>query len=64
MLIIQVYHDSGRMRDFGHIPDSGRISRLYSHFLTPVDVTTSDVSPDSNCASRLQSMSASLVLSP
>jgi hypothetical protein len=30
MLIVQVYHDSSCMRD------SGRISRLLSHFLTPV----------------------------
>jgi hypothetical protein len=24
MLIIQIYHDSGRMRDFGRMPDSDR----------------------------------------
>jgi hypothetical protein len=51
MLIMQIYHDSSRMRDFGRMLDSSRISRLWSHFMTPVDVTTSDVSPDSGCAS-------------
>jgi hypothetical protein len=25
MLIMQVYHDSGRMRDFGRMPDSSRM---------------------------------------
>jgi hypothetical protein len=64
MLIMQVYHDSGRMHDFGHMPDSDHISRLRSHFLTPIDVTTSDVSPDSSCASRLWSMSALPILPP
>jgi hypothetical protein len=24
MLIMQIYHDSGRMSDFGRMPDSGR----------------------------------------
>jgi hypothetical protein len=24
MLIMQIYHDSGRMRDFGRMPDSGQ----------------------------------------
>jgi hypothetical protein len=34
MLIMQVFHDSGRIRDFDRMPDSGRISRLRSPFLT------------------------------
>jgi hypothetical protein len=27
---MQVYHDTGRMRNFGRMPDSGRISQLQS----------------------------------
>jgi hypothetical protein len=27
-------------RDSSHMPDSGRISRLRSHFLTLIDITT------------------------
>jgi hypothetical protein len=44
MLIMQVYHNSIRMRDFGRMPDSGQKTwlrsyvRLQSHFPTPVDV--------------------------
>jgi hypothetical protein len=64
ILIMQVYHDSGRMCDFGRMPDSGHISRLRSHFLTSVDITTSDISPGSGCPSRLRSMSAPPVLPP
>jgi hypothetical protein len=44
--------------------DSGCISRLFSHFSTPVDVTTPFVSPDSGRASRLRSMSVLHVLPP
>jgi uncharacterized protein (DUF2062 family) len=64
MLIMQVDHDSGRMHDFGHMLDSGHISRLWSPFLTLVDVTTSDVSLDSGRASRLRSMRTPSVLPP
>jgi hypothetical protein len=31
MLIMQVYHDSGRMRDFGRMPDSSRKIGLLSY---------------------------------
>jgi hypothetical protein len=44
--------------------DSGRISRLRSSFPTLVDVTTSDVSPDSDRASRLRSMRVPPILPP
>jgi hypothetical protein len=64
MLILQVYHNSGRLRDFGRMPDSGRISRLRSHFLTPVNIATSDVSPNSCRTSWLWSMSVPPVLPP
>jgi hypothetical protein len=64
MLIMQVYHDSSRMRDFGRMPDSGKKIWLQSPFLTPIDVITSDVSPDSSRASRLWSISAPPVLPP
>jgi hypothetical protein len=53
MLIMQVYHDYGRMRDFG------RKIWLRSYIPTPValltlvDVTTLDISPDFDCASWL-----------
>jgi hypothetical protein len=43
---------------------SGRISRLRSPFPTLVDITSSDVSPDSGCASQLRSISTSPVLPP
>jgi hypothetical protein len=36
MLIMQVYHDSGRRRDFGRMSDSGHISQLWSEDMTPV----------------------------
>jgi hypothetical protein len=36
MLIMQIYHDSGHMRDFGRMPDSDRKTRLRSHLLTLV----------------------------
>jgi hypothetical protein len=62
MFIMQVYHDSSRIRDFSRMPDSGRISRLRSPYPTPVDVTTSDISLDSGHASRLRSMSTPPVL--
>jgi hypothetical protein len=52
------------MHNFGRMLDSDRISRLRSHFLTPVDVTTSDVSTDSGCASWLRSMSVPPILPP
>jgi hypothetical protein len=31
MLIMQVYHDSGPMRNFSHMPDSGWKTRLQSY---------------------------------
>jgi hypothetical protein len=52
MLIMQVYHDSGR------IFDSDCKSQLQLHFLTPV------VPPDFGHASRLRSMSVPHVLRP
>jgi hypothetical protein len=68
MLIMQVYHDSDRMRDFDHMPDSDRKiwlrSRLRPPFPTPVDITTSDVSPDPDHASWLRSMSTPSILPP
>jgi hypothetical protein len=39
ILIMQLYHDSGSMRN------SDRISQLRSHFLISADVTTSNISP-------------------
>jgi hypothetical protein len=42
MLIMQLYHDSGRMRDFGrmldsgHMPDYGRKTWLRLYITTPV----------------------------
>jgi hypothetical protein len=57
MLIMQVYHNYGCMRDFDRMPDSDRISWLWSHFQIPVDVMTPIVSPDSGRASRLWLMS-------
>jgi hypothetical protein len=44
--------------------DSGRISRLRSHFPTPVNITAPVISPDSDSTSRLWSMSMSHVLPP
>jgi hypothetical protein len=44
--------------------DSGRISRLRSHFLALVDITTPVVSPDSRRASRLWPLSVPHVLPP
>jgi hypothetical protein len=64
MLIMQVYHDSGRMRDFDRMPTFSWKIWLWSYILTSVDVTTSDVSPDSGHASWLWSMSAPPILSP
>jgi hypothetical protein len=58
MLIMQVYHDSSHMRDFGHMFNSGRKIWLRSYILTLVTI------PNFNCASRLWSMSAPSVLPP
>jgi hypothetical protein len=52
MLIMQVYHDSGCIHGFGHMPYSGQKIWLRSYILTSVDVTTLDVSPDSGYASN------------
>jgi hypothetical protein len=60
MLIMQVYYDSNHMRDFDPMPDSDRKIWLQSYILTPVDVTTSDISSDSSCTSQLWSMSVPL----
>jgi hypothetical protein len=51
MLIMKVDHDFGRMRDFGRMPDFDQKIGLRSPFPTPVDITTSDVSPNSDHAS-------------
>jgi hypothetical protein len=64
MFIMQVYHDFNRMRDFGCLPDSGRKIWLWSYILTPIDVMTQVVSPNSGRASRLRSMSVPHVLPP
>jgi hypothetical protein len=53
-----------KRNDSVHMPDSGRISQLRSHFLISVDVTTTIVSPDSDRASWLRSMSRPHVLPP
>jgi hypothetical protein len=42
MLIIQVYHDSRCMRDFGRMLDSGRKIRLRLYIPTPVSLSDSD----------------------
>jgi hypothetical protein len=41
MLIIQVYHDSGCMRNFGRMPDSGQKMRLLSY----VPLRSEDMTP-------------------
>jgi hypothetical protein len=61
MLIMQVYHDSDRMRDLDHMPDSGRKARLQSYAqllskdMTPVICLTPVERYDSGRISRLRS---------
>jgi hypothetical protein len=41
MLIMQVYHDSDRMRDFGHMSNSGQKMRLWSY----IQLRSKDMTP-------------------
>jgi hypothetical protein len=47
MLIMQVYHDSGYMRDFGHMPDFSRKMRLRSYVRLRLEDMTPVIYPDS-----------------
>jgi hypothetical protein len=53
MRIMQVYHDSDRLHDFGHMPNSGRKEWLWSYVPTPVVLLDSDQHHDSGCISWL-----------
>jgi hypothetical protein len=59
--MMQVYHDFGRMRDFGHMADSGRKMRLRSYARLQSEDMTLIVYPDfgrhhnSDLISRLRS---------
>jgi hypothetical protein len=55
MLIMQVYHDSACMRDFGCMPDSSRKMRLWSYARLHSEDMTLVIYPDFNRTSRLQS---------
>jgi hypothetical protein len=63
MLIMQVYHDSGRMRDFGRMPDSDQkmrlrsYARLWSYVRLRSEDMTPVVYPDSGRTSRFCSTS-------
>jgi hypothetical protein len=55
MIIMQVYHNSGRMRDFGRIPDFGRKMRLRSEDMTPIVYLDSGDTSRLRLTSRLRS---------